>query len=82
MATLVDKAVEEFHQTQMGRQCGSVDVVMEKPEMFIGKWNQKKINNSWQSWCWDGNGGSQTGGWKSRPLVSGLYIDIQTNSIL
>ena len=45
MATLMDKAVVEFLQTQMGRQCRSVDVVIEKPEMSVGKHNQKTVNN-------------------------------------
>lgn len=43
MAMLVDEAVLEFHQPQMGRQCRSVDVAMEKPEMSAS--NQKTINN-------------------------------------
>ncbi len=45
MAMLVNKAALDFHPPQMGRQCRSVDVAMEKPEMSVRKCNQKTINN-------------------------------------
>lgn len=42
MAMLVDEVVLERHQPQMGRQCRSVDMVVDKPEMSAS--NQKTIN--------------------------------------
>lgn len=70
MATLIDKAVVESHQPQMGRQCRSVDMLMKKPEMSVGKRNEKTVNNLGLSKCWNGNGSSgRTDSWQSNLVL-------------